>query len=249
MSYTFTNCAVTGGFSYVGRLVSFFSFLFSVNGLYAGLGWFGFDTGFFCLLIFFFCFDFRFGCVLAVSTLLLPLNTLPMNLFPCLMSLYVVLVMIGVSWSNPFHLIMIMVFDLGLSSKAIPRSPVCFSLFIKAAMDGQLRYTTSPLIVSGYGLHIDWVSLMLRIPIAWSIENITRFDSWCACMKYVLYNYKVSSPLRLPPKAEKLSAIPRRKGIATYSRGSWVAYTLLDGEEIVKMVNSLGKRSRERKRS
>lgn len=31
---------------------------------------------------FFLSFDILFGCVSAVSTLLLPLNTLPMNLFP-----------------------------------------------------------------------------------------------------------------------------------------------------------------------
>lgn len=53
----------------------------SVNRLYAGLCWFGFDTVFFSSFVFF-VLDACFGCGLAVSTLLLPLNTLPMNLFP-----------------------------------------------------------------------------------------------------------------------------------------------------------------------
>lgn len=73
----------------------------------------------------------------------------------------------------------------------------------------------------------------------------------CSYRKYVLYNstlepgspnlYGVVSPETLPPRAERLSAIPRPcKRIATYSRGSWVAYTCVYLETISVLDKTYG---------
>lgn len=63
-------------------------------------------------------------------------------------------------------------------------------------MDSWLRYPTSPLIVSGYGLHIDWESFWcfgFQLRGQLKLQS-TIFDRWCVRLesmfcKYVLYNY------------------------------------------------------------
>lgn len=141
MSYTFTNCPVTGGFSYVGRLVSFFFFF--VNRLYAGLGLFKFDAVLFWF-VFLLVLIFALVVVRWFQRSSFPL-ILSQWTFSCLMSLYMALIwwwwlVTPFLWSCSDHDLWCWYILQGHSL-----SPVCSSLFIKAGIDGQLiGYGTSP---------------------------------------------------------------------------------------------------------